>query len=323
MPSRRSSTRARRSSWIRGRIARCSRRAEPPSARQSGRGGGRAERGDLAQSPRVVLLLRDGRHLPAPRAERKRAAKPSRCSRTLERESNELEKKRRKAVEAHSCPSRRKAGVSRAGARSHRAAGSCDCSWVAGVAAACSRRRGIHRLAGPASAAAGHLHGRDRSGRSVARPLNVSGSPDRQAVPARGDGRRRRALRLRPRRLARHLPGQRQQLRARGSRPQADELSVSQQPRRHVHRRHAKGGPDPFGLGTGLLRRRLRQRRLRRSVRQLLGPERSLSEQRQWHVHRRDRTRGRRRSRRINGVRAVVSWTSIATATSICSSPAT
>ena len=50
------------------------------------------------------------------------------------------------------------------------------------------------------TAAAGLLQARERLG-----------EPRRQAVPARGDGRRRRVLRLRPRRLARHLPRERHQ----------------------------------------------------------------------------------------------------------------
>ena len=40
----------------------------------------------------------------------------------------------------------------------------------------------------------------------------------------------------------------------------------------------AKAGLDPLWLGTGRLHRRLRQRRLRRSVRHLLRQERSLSQ---------------------------------------------
>ncbi len=51
-----------------------------------------------------------------------------------------------------------------------------------------------------------------------------------------------------------------------------------------------KAAPDPLGLGTRLLRRRLRQRRFRRSVRQLFWPQRSLPQQWRRHFHRRVRT---------------------------------
>ena len=54
-------------------------------------------------------------------------------------------------------------------------------------------------------------------------------------------------------------------------RPQAHQLPLPQQPRRHLHRRHREGRPDPLRLGAGLLRRRLRQRRLRRPVRHATG----------------------------------------------------
>jgi hypothetical protein len=50
----------------------------------------------------------------------------------------------------------------------------------------------------------------------------------------------------------------------------ADLPSVQEQPRRHIHRRHGQGRPDAQRLGPGLLRRRLRQRRPRRPLRQLL-----------------------------------------------------
>ena len=145
----------------------------------------------------------------------------------------------------------------------------------------------------PRRARSRHLHRRHRRRRPVARRERL-GQPGQQAVPARGDGLRRRVLRLRQRRLARHLPRQRHQLRSRRPRPAARQLPLSQQPRRHVHRRHREGRADPLRLGTGLLRRRLRQRRLRRSLRHLLGPQRPLSQQRRRHVHRRVRE-GRRR----------------------------
>ena len=76
--------------------------------------------------------------------------------------------------------------------------------------------------------------------------------------------------------------------------PQAHELPVPQQPRRHLHRRHPEGRPHALRLGPGLLRGRLRQRRLRRPLRQLLGQERALPQQRRRHVHGRLRAGGSR-----------------------------
>ena len=76
--------------------------------------------------------------------------------------------------------------------------------------------RPIRRLAPTGSRRPGDLHGRHRGGGPAAGAVNVSGSPDEQAVPARGNGRRRRVLRLRQRRLARHLPGERHEPRSAG-----------------------------------------------------------------------------------------------------------
>ena len=84
-----------------------------------------------------------------------------------------------------------------------------------------------------------------------------------------------------------------------------------------------EGRPDPFRLGSGLLRRRLRQRRLRRSLRHLLGPQRALPQQRRRHVHRRVREGRRGGIRHGAGARDAASSTTTATGFSICSSPAT
>ena len=66
--------------------------------------------------------------------------------------------------------------------------------------------------------------------------------------------------------------------------------SVSQQPRRHLHRRHRESRTDRDRLGPGRLRRRLRQRRLGRSVRHLLRQKPPVS-QRAGRLH-----RGRRKA---------------------------
>ena len=49
-----------------------------------------------------------------------------------------------------------------------------------------------------------------------------------------------------------------------------------------------KRRPDAHRLGVGRHHRRLQQRRLRRYLHHLLGPERAVSQQRRRHVHRRD-----------------------------------
>ena len=54
---------------------------------------------------------------------------------------------------------------------------------------------------------------------------------------------------------------------------------LPQQPRRHIHRRYREGWPRAHRLGTRRLRRRLRQRRQRRSVCHLLRQKCSLPQQ--------------------------------------------
>ncbi len=208
----------------------------------------------------------------------------------LDRETSELDKKRRGAADPQPARGRKRivsSGTVRGPSRRLflRALGGC----VGSVSAPGWRAAFRRSLDEPdrvvftdVTAAAGLLARRERLGQ-----------PGQQALPARGDGLRRGALRLRQRRLAGHLPRQRQQLRPRRPRSAARQLPLSQQPRRHVHRRHREGRVDPLGLGAGLLRRRLRQRRLRRSLRDLLGAQRPLSQQRRRHVHRRVR-KGRR-----------------------------
>ena len=85
----------------------------------------------------------------------------------------------------------------------------------------------------------------------------------------------------------------------------------------------AEGRPDSHRLGLGGDRRRLRQRRLRRSVHHLLRPQRALSQQRRRHVHRCHREGGPSPGRGPLRRPAAPGWTTIATATSICSSRTT
>ena len=101
---------------------------------------------------------------------------------------------------------------------------------------------------------------------------------------------------------------------------------LQKQPRRHLHRRHQGLRPRAQDrLGAGLLRRRLQQRRQRRSLRHLLRPERPLPQQRQRHLHRRHPAIRPHRSpaRRSAGTPAAPSSTTTATATWISSSPTT
>ena len=93
---------------------------------------------------------------------------------------------------------------------------------------------------------------------------------------------------------------------------------------RDVHRRHREGRVDRDAaelLRHGRRGRRLRQRRLRGSVRHQLRRQHALSQQRRRHVHRRHRPRRRRRA--AGGARARASSTPTTTASSICSSRAT
>ena len=137
------------------------------------------------------------------------------------------------------------------------------------------------------------FHGHHRFGRPATGPERVR-QPGQQAVPARGNGLRRGVVRLRPRWLAGHLSGERQQPRPESPGHPACQFPVSQQPRRHIHRCHEEGGVDSLRLGAGVLRRRLRQRRVRRSVRHVLGTERALPQQRRRDVYERV-GKGRRR----------------------------
>ncbi len=61
--------------------------------------------------------------------------------------------------------------------------------------------------------------------------------------------------------------------------------SVQEQSRRHVYGRDIEGGAGAVGLGTGVLRGRLQQRRMERSLRQLLRAECALSQQRERDLH--------------------------------------
>ena len=143
----------------------------------------------------------------------------------------------------------------------------------------------------------------------------------RQEVHPRVDERRRRPVRLRQGWPARRLPGQRANRRDGRRSPQRAERAVAESGRRHLRRRHRQGRRRLPGMGHGRRRRRLRQRRLGRPVRDLLRPEPPLSQQRRRNVHGRHREGGRRRSAMVDrcGVRA----TTTAMAGSICSWPTT
>ena len=147
-----------------------------------------------------------------------------------------------------------------------------------------------------------------------------------QAIHPRNQRRRRGARRRRSRRLGRcvraraGLASRRRSTEAtfaagRG----ADQPALSQQARRHVRGHHRPRRPAPYGLGVGRLCRRLRQRRLARSVRDLLRTERALSQSRRRPLRGRDRRGWARDDDGRAGDRAARSSTSIATAGSISS----
>ena len=225
----------------------------------------------------------------------------------LDRESNELEKMRRSAAKPRSqLPPAREATIE------HAALGRAALASL--VFADAGPGRGGIDSCGSAPRACGHagrfsscrFHRRHAGSRPAAGHEHLRQRHE-QTVPARRDGLRRRAL------FDYDNDGWLDIFLVNGSsldpavrdrRP--DELSVSQQSRRNVHRRHAEGRPDSFRLGAGLLRGRLRQRRLRRSVRQLLGTERPVPQQRRRHVHRRIRKGRRRRVRRPMGSRLLL-----------------
>ena len=106
--------------------------------------------------------------------------------------------------------------------------------------------------------------------------------------------------------------------------PGADRPSVPQPRRRHLRGRDREAGPArQTGWGQGGVRRRLRQRRPRRPVRHLLGPEPAVSQPRRRHLRGRDRGRRPRDARARAGAPAARSSTTTATAASTCSSPTT
>src|SRR5208282_496842 len=108
---------------------------------------------------------------------------------------------------------------------------------------------------------------------------------------------RLRLPRLRQRRLDGHLSRQQRPLRFLDPARSASQRPLSQQSRRHVHRRHRKSRGPRRRLRHGRHRRRLQRRRFPRSLRHAIRPQHSLSQQRRRHVHRRHPKSWRRRSR--------------------------
>ena len=73
-----------------------------------------------------------------------------------------------------------------------------------------------------------------------------------EQVSARNHGLRRGLLRLRQRRLARHLPRQRHALEGFPKGEEPPQPPLQEQSRRHVHRRHCKGRTRALGWGQGV-----------------------------------------------------------------------
>ncbi len=111
-----------------------------------------------------------------------------------------------------------------------------------------------------------------------------------QPLAARNPRAGRRVSRLRQRRLARYLPRQQRRIGLLPAAEAAQERALQEQPRRDVLRGHRQGrGRGRPRVRDGLRHRRLRQRRLPRHPRHRLRPVHAVSQQRQRHVHRRDR----------------------------------
>ena len=194
-------------------------------------------------------------------------------------------------------------------------------------ASGCSRsaRLGAGPLGRRRRAAGARLHRRDREGRH---PLQAQLRRQGAEQHRRGDRRRCHVLRLRRRRLARHLPRhrpvspRRQRQHGPPAQGQALQPPLPQQPRRHLHRRDRQGGRRRRrGLRRGLLGRRLRRRRPRRSLRPQLRAERPLPQQRRRHLHRRVEEVGPGRSGA--GASRASGSTTMATASSTSSWPTT
>ena len=157
--------------------------------------------------------------------------------------------------------------------------------------------------------AGGGSHGADHLWRSA-----------HEQVPARDDRLRRGDARLRQRRLARSVLRQRHD---------AGRIPAGTEPTSHLYRNRGNGTFDDVTPGrvwrspggARRLRRRLRQRRLRRSLCHVLGAESPVPQSRQRHVRGRHRPRGAVTTTRWGAGCAFVDST--ATACSICSPPTT
>ena len=104
--------------------------------------------------------------------------------------------------------------------------------------------------------------------------------------------RRSRDLRFRQRRVAGRVPGQRDHARRQGPRREIDQSPVPQSRQSALRGRNDEIRAGAHRLGTGRLRRRLRQRRAARSVRDLLRPQRAVSQRRRRSVPRRHQRSG-------------------------------
>ncbi len=137
---------------------------------------------------------------------------------------------------------------------------------------------------------------RGRDGAHRARAVQAQLGEQAEGLHRRDRLGRRRRLRLRQRRAARHLPAQRLHHRRRAGQGEGAARRALPQPRRlEVRGRDGEGRRLERTLGHGRRRRRLRQRRLRRHVRRQLRHVAPLSQQRQRHVHGRG-AEGRRRA---------------------------
>ena len=124
-------------------------------------------------------------------------------------------------------------------------------------------------------------------------------------------------LRLRQRRLDGHLPRQQRPVGFLPAEDAAQERALPQQPRRHVHRRDGQGGRRRRHASAWARRRPTYDGDGWQDLYVTsYGPQHPLPQQRQRHVHRRDREGGRRRAGLVNAARPGSTTTTTASSTS-------
>ena len=127
------------------------------------------------------------------------------------------------------------------------------------------------------------------------------GGRGQQALHPRNYRRRRSDIRSRQRRPDGRSAGECHHHGRQRPRREINQPSLSQSRKHALRRHHAESRAGESRMGPGRLRRRLRQRWLRRSVRHLLRPQRSLSQRGQRNLQRCHRSGGTEIRRRPLG----------------------